>query len=127
MNAADEATSADEQEPAEVNTAEVLKGWDNIAAVLEVRRSAAMRYAKRDVDPLPVWYDHAERPRLHVAAAQAWIDRQALFYRTFHAMKAAGLLPSQRRAAARAAGAKKKRRRPTKAGARLAAKKAKKG
>lgn len=113
--------------PAEKSTAEVLKGWDDIAAVLEVHHDAAQRYAARDVDPLPVWYDHAERPRLHVSAAQAWIDRQALFFRTFHALKDAGLLPSQRRAAARAEGAAKKPRRHTRVGARGAKKKAKKG
>jgi len=77
---------------------DILREWIDIAAALEVSEDTAQRYAARPFDPLPVYYDHAGRPCLRRDAVAAWIDRQSLFYHSYHALKAIGQLPGQRRA-----------------------------
>lgn len=87
---------------------DIYREWCDIAAPLEVSEDTAQRYASRDFDPLPVYFDHAQRPCCRVDAMKAWIDRQALHYHSFQALRAAGLLPGQRR---RAKGEERKARR----------------
>lgn len=73
----------------------LYQGWEDISAALDVSDTTAMEYAGRPVDPLPVWYDHASRPCIGLRALQAWVARQAHFFRTYHALKRAGKLPGQ--------------------------------
>lgn len=89
----------------------LYRGWADIAAPLEVSEDSVQRYAARAFDPLPVYYDHAERPCCRADAMRDWVSRQALFYASFHALREAGKLPSQRvrgRPAAHARGARAK-------------------
>ena len=72
-----------------------LQGWKEIAAALDVSKTTAQSYAARNVDPLPVFYDHARRLCLRRDAAQAWIDRNALHFAAYHALRRAGALPEQ--------------------------------
>lgn len=83
------------------------RGWDDIAAVLEVSDTTAQGYAARDVDPLPVRYDFANRPCLGRRALGAWVARQAHYFRTYHELKRTGRLPGQ----VRTEGKKEKRQR----------------
>lgn len=74
----------------------IYRGWKDICAPLEVSEDAAQGYAARAFDPLPVFYDHGERPCCRADAMRAWVDRQSLFFHSFHALREAGKLPSQR-------------------------------
>lgn len=93
-----------------------IVGWDHIAAALEVSDVTAQSYAGRDIDPLPVFYDHASRPAVMMSALNAWMDRQTFFFRTYHVLREANMLPGQVRL--RGEPITKKRRKATKAGVR---------
>jgi hypothetical protein len=75
---------------------EFYRGWADIAAPLEVSPDTAERYAARSFDPLPVYYDHAERPCCRGDAMQAWVSRQSFYYASYHALRQSRNLPSQR-------------------------------
>ncbi len=76
-------------------------GWKAIGHALGVTDDTAQTYAKRNVDPLPVRYDHARRPYVLASATQDWIDRQDLPHGAYHALKARGALPEQQQRAPR--------------------------
>lgn len=89
----------------------MVRGWIDIADALEVSDTAAMNYAARDVDPLPVLYDFSGRPFIWLRALAAWISRQAHSFRTYHELRRAGRLPGQIRTEGGKADKPKQRRR----------------
>lgn len=73
----------------------LLREWKDIAEALDVSVDSVQRYAARNVDPLPVVYDHACRPSIFVSALQDWVDRNTHAFAAYHAMRAQGVHPSQ--------------------------------
>jgi hypothetical protein len=101
----------------------IIRGTAQIAALLEQSEDSVERYAARNIDPLPIWYDQAERVCIWASALKDWVDRQVNFHRQHHLLRERGLLPGQKRAAkgragSVAAGGRKPRQRATKAAVR---------
>lgn len=53
----------------------IAEGWKDIAATLEVHPNTAQRWARQNVDPLPVRTNH-RGVYAWVSALRSWIDRQ---------------------------------------------------
>lgn len=56
--------------------ATVLDGWIRIARLVRVSVDQAQELARREVDPLPVWYTRAGRVRALPCAVRDWYDAQ---------------------------------------------------
>jgi hypothetical protein len=56
--------------------ATVLEGWLRIAKVARVTVRQAQELARREVDPLPVWYTRTGRARALPCALRDWYDGQ---------------------------------------------------
>lgn len=54
---------------------QIVEGWKRIAEILEVHPNTAQRWARQNVDPLPVRVN-AKGVYAWVAALRSWVDRQ---------------------------------------------------
>ena len=53
----------------------LLFGWKEIASAVGCSVDGAQKFAARNVDPLPVFYDFAERPTCRSDVMAMWLDR----------------------------------------------------
>ena len=91
-----ETTTCDSAQAASPTTKPKLYlGWKEIACALRVVTDTAQKYAARNVDPLPVFYDFAERPTVRSDVMADWVDRQMLPYQAFQSLRSRGLHASQ--------------------------------
>lgn len=69
--------------------------WKDIAKALGMSIDSAQRAAARNVDPLPVRYNHGHSPYIRHDSMSDWVDRNDLPHNAYHALRKRGLLPHQ--------------------------------